>query len=389
VSDVNSTLPDDEALAAFANSALGTNRRRRRKQAESAGSSPDTDGSQTPAAEGAPPADEASAPVSEAAVEEEPTPSAEPLVEVEPEQESAPAPVAEEEPDRDAVAAQRFLSALDDPEVFTSPMRLRATWKEVEEAGLLGYWVPARDMTFGGILNEHMARHLEEQQRAAGEEKATVPGPTASPDITAADTTAVEETAEEPVVEEQQPSAATAEVEVRAVTVPVTPTPLPPALQGGGVIEVRVPDLGPGGRRGTQCTVMVSNNVRDRFARYQLEKKMAGEAEPSNAMVVRRAFLNAKRNNLFGEIFRDMYHRVTAVDEEDYDEDGLLGEVVGRRTVRGRVRDSGQQSFRPSMQELATYDAFSTGYGFPDRSAFIEGLLDKFLPQLPAPGRRR
>ncbi|MDX3202806.1 hypothetical protein [Streptomyces scabiei] len=192
-----------------------------------------------------------------------------------------------------------------------------------------------------------------------------------------------------PAETQPEPASTTAAVEVRAVPVAVARTsPLPPGLQGG-VIQVQVPDLGPSGARATQCTVMISQNVRDRFARYQLEKKIAGEKEPSNALVVRRAFLAAKRNNLFGAILTDMYQRANAVDEEDYDEDGLLGEVVGRRTVRGRLRDSGQQSFRPSEQELATYDAFSTAYGFPDRSAFMEGLLDNFLPQLPAAGRRR
>jgi hypothetical protein len=150
-----------------------------------------------------------------------------------------------------------------------------------------------------------------------------------------------------------------------------------------------VPDLGPAGARSTQCTVMVSQNIRDRFAHYQLQKKIQGQKEPSNALVIRRAFLHARRNNLFGKILADVYHRANAVDEEDYDEDGLLGEVIGRRTVRGRLRDSGQQSFRPSQQELATYDAFATAYGFPDRSAFMEGLLDEFLPQLPTSGRRR
>ncbi|MFF4902571.1 hypothetical protein [Streptomyces sp. NPDC001068] len=196
-----------------------------------------------------------------------------------------------------------------------------------------------------------------------------------------------EPAAQRPQEDERAPKGA--EVEVRAVVVPTTRTSIPPGLQAGGVIEVQVPDLGPTGSRPTQCTVMLSQNVRDRFARYQLEKKIAGEKEPSNALVVRRAFLHARRNDLLGQILASVYHQAIEVDEEDYDEDGMLGDVIGRRTVRGRLRDNGQQSFRPSEQELATYDVYSRAYGFPNRSDFVEGILDHFLPQLPGPGRRR
>jgi len=153
-------------------------------------------------------------------------------------------------------------------------------------------------------------------------------------------------------------------------------------------VKVRIPNLGPAGARATQCTIMASQNVRERFAHYQLAKKMAGEKEPSNALVVRRAFLYCKRGSLFTKLLRDVYQQQNAVDDEDYDEDGFLGEVVGRRAVRGRLKDSGQQSFRPSEQELANYDAFTQAYGFPSRSDFLNAVLDEFLPQLPS-GRRK
>ncbi|MDX3298594.1 hypothetical protein PV569_33575 [Streptomyces scabiei] len=280
------------------------------------------------------------------------TPEAEPTSTPEPEPADKPTPppapptATTQEPDRDAAAAARLA---------TTPTPSEPVPVEPEPTS----------------------------EPAVGEGEATVPRQSAVPDRTA-DT----EPESEPADTKPEPTVTTA-VEVRPASVAVTRTsPAPPRLQGG-VVHVQVPDLGPSGARPTQCTVMLSHNVRDRFARYQLEKKMAGEKEPANALVVRRAFLSAKRNNLFGEILAEMYHRANAVDEEDYDEDGLLGEVVGRRPVRGRLRESGQQSFRPSEQELATYDAFSTAYGFLDRSAFMEGLLDRFLPQLPAAGRRR
>ncbi|MEU3656489.1 hypothetical protein AB0E67_27510 [Streptomyces sp. NPDC032161] len=172
---------------------------------------------------------------------------------------------------------------------------------------------------------------------------------------------------------------------------PFAPRSLPTPYQSAvrDISEVQVPNLGPSGARATQCTIMVSQSVRDRFAHYQLSKKMAGEKEPANALVVRRAFLYCKRNDLFGKLLADVYQQNNAVDDEDYDEDGMLGEVVGRRAVRGRLKDSGQQSFRPSEQELANYDAFTQAYGFPSRSDFLSAVLGEFLPQLPSSGRRR
>jgi hypothetical protein len=282
--DVNSELPDQEALAAFATSALGTGRRRRRGQAVD-----DSTGTPSPAAD-----------------------------------DNAPKEQEKEEP-RTAPVPQ--------------PERPRP-----EPAS------PA----------------------------AAVPTPTQAPEA---------ETPGPPRTEQAPPSVPGGEVDVRPLAVPTTRTPIPPGLQGG-TIEVRIPALGPAGARATQCTVMVSSSVRDRFAHYQLAKKMAGDKEPSNALVVRRAFLYCKRQDLFGKLLTDVYQQHNAVEDEDYDEDGMLGEVIGRRAVRGRLKDSGQQSFRPSEQELVTYDAYSQAYGFPSRSDFLNAVLDEFLPQLPA-GRRR
>jgi len=357
MSDVNSTLPDQEALEAFANSATGSNRRRRRRQEQESTEEAASGTSPSPTGEDAPSADDA--PVAE------------------PPAETAPAPDVEEEPSPDVATAERLIRILDDPATTLSGQQLADLRKAVDEAGLLSYEVPGRDMTFAAILNDLM---IEAATSKKGKRRPPVPHQTPPADDRSDDASATEEA---------ESSTPTKELEVRAVTVPATLELLPPGLVEGGVVEVRVTDLGRTGTDPTQCTIMISSNVRDRFSYYQLEKKMAGEPEPANAMVVRRAFLHARRHQLFGKILREWYHQTTAVDQEDYDEDGLLGEVVGRRSVRGRVRDSGQQSFRPSKQELATYDAFQTAYGFTDRSAFLEGVLDKFLPELPASKRRR
>ena len=185
-----------------------------------------------------------------------------------------------------------------------------------------------------------------------------------------------------------EPVKAPAEVQVRTAPITHTPSPLPERnIAPSG--QVQVPDLGPTGARATQCTIMVSANVRDRIAHYQLTKKMETGKEPTNSVVVRRAFLNTRRHDLFHAQLLALHHRQNPVDDEDYDDDGILGEVVGRRAERGRMKDSQQQSFRPSYQELATYDAFSTAYGFPSRSDFLDSCLDTFLPAMPSSGRRK
>ncbi|MGR3875722.1 hypothetical protein ACUXZZ_45135 (plasmid) [Streptomyces graminifolii] len=365
MSDVNSKLPDEEALAAFANSATGGNRRRRRRQEEE--STGDGTNSPTPSPTG------------------EETPANDTVPEAEPSAETTSAPDVEEEASPDVDTANRLLRILDDPATTLSHAQLSDLFRAVDEAHLLSYQVPGRDMTFAAILNERMIEAKTAAEKS--ERRTSVPSQTSPADDRSDDASTVEDDTSK--AEEAESDTSTKELEVRAVTVPATLELLPPGLVEGGVVEVRVPDLGRAGTDPTQCTIMISSNVRDRFSHYQLEKKMAGEPEPANAMVVRRAFLHARRHQLFGEILRNWYHQTIAVDQEDYDEDGLLGEVVGRRSVRGRVRDSGQQSFRPSRQELATYDAFQTAYGFTDRSAFLEGVLDKFLPELPASRRRR
>jgi hypothetical protein len=153
--------------------------------------------------------------------------------------------------------------------------------------------------------------------------------------------------------------------------------------------SIVIPELGEMGTKATQCTVMVSDSVRQRFAHYQLAKKMEKGSEPTNAVVVRRAVIHARKNNLFPQLLESVRQRQQPVDEEDYDPDDLFGDVPGRRTERGRMKNTVQQSFRPSYQELAVIDALSEGYGFPSRSDFMDAVLDAFLPSLPNTGRSR
>lgn len=133
----------------------------------------------------------------------------------------------------------------------------------------------------------------------------------------------------------------------------------------------------------TGCTINVSTDVRARFAHYQLVQKVETGHEPTNAVVVRRAVLHVQKEQLFGQLLMLLRQGQQEIQEEDLDPDGLFGEAPERRTERGRVKDSTQQSFRPSWRELAVIDALTARHGFPSRSDFLTAVLDSFLPALP------
>ncbi|WP_067721691.1 hypothetical protein [Nocardia yamanashiensis] len=161
-------------------------------------------------------------------------------------------------------------------------------------------------------------------------------------------------------------------------------------LDAGDVeIRIEVPNLGDEGAKLTQCLVNIESPVRDRFASYQTTTKQATGQEPNNAVVVRRAFLHARKDDKFADLLAAVKNRSRLAEDVDDDPDGLLGPAEGRRSARGRMKNSVQQSFRPTRQELATYDAFWQGYGFPSRSDFLNALLDLFLPELPSQPRAR
>ncbi|MCZ4098042.1 hypothetical protein [Streptomyces sp. H39-C1] len=157
---------------------------------------------------------------------------------------------------------------------------------------------------------------------------------------------------------------------------------------GGRPVAVPSGSLGSPGEVATQCSIMISGGVRKRFAAYQLSRKLTTGHEPTNAIVVRRAVIHAKRQDLFAGLLEALRHQQQPAQDEDYDPEGMFGDVPARRTARGRVKDSVQQSFRPSLQELAVIDALTAGHGFPTRSDFLNAALDAFLPQLSEPKGR-
>jgi hypothetical protein len=175
-----------------------------------------------------------------------------------------------------------------------------------------------------------------------------------------------------PVVEPEAPE---------PVLVPAQPAPVESIRPDP--IALTFPDLGPTGKLTMQCAVNISLDVRDRFDTYQAAKTQETSRTPTNAVVVRRAVNAANNAGAFFEIRERALARLQP-DEDDEDDSGsLFGEVEGRRSARGRIKQTAQQPFRPSRQELAVIDVIWEGYGFPSRSDFLDAVLDWWLPDIP------
>ncbi|MFZ3562849.1 hypothetical protein ACOKM5_43740 [Streptomyces sp. BH097] len=150
---------------------------------------------------------------------------------------------------------------------------------------------------------------------------------------------------------------------------------------------VSVPQLGETGSDIVQCSIVVERQVRQRVVHYQNQKKAQTGVEPSNALVVRRAFVHAQRQDLWTQLHQYVRTLQAPISDEDLDIDldNLFCDVPERRPERGvSARHTTQQSFRPSRQELAVYDAFADAHEFANRSDFLNAALDAFLPALPA-----
>ncbi|MGA4844559.1 hypothetical protein [Streptomyces sp. G45] len=185
-----------------------------------------------------------------------------------------------------------------------------------------------------------------------------------------------------------EPSTLTAppQTEARAAPPPV-PAPTPPSAPAPRPVDVPTTYVTEVGNDPTQCTIMVRRTVRERFRRYQATVNAETGSEPTNAVVVKRAFLHAHKHELWARLREAVRHRQHPVSEADDDPSGLFGEVPARRVDRGGVKHGVQQSFRPSPQELAVYDSYAHTHGFDNRSDFLDAVLDEFLPPL-SPTRR-
>jgi hypothetical protein len=164
-----------------------------------------------------------------------------------------------------------------------------------------------------------------------------------------------------------------------AVLVPAQPVPAESARQPDP-ITLPFPDLGTTGKLTMQCAVNISLDVQERFDAYQAAKSQETGRTPTNAVVVRRA-VNAANNA--GAFFKIRERALARLQPDEDDSGSLFGEVEGRRSARGRIKQTAQQPFRPSRQELAVIDTLWKGYEFPSRSDFLDAVLDWWLPDLP------
>ncbi|MFD6465230.1 hypothetical protein [Streptomyces goshikiensis] len=130
--------------------------------------------------------------------------------------------------------------------------------------------------------------------------------------------------------------------------------------------------------RFTQVTSLVDVTVVARFNAYQTAQKVKTGAEPANTVVVFTAINAAMKADKLGELSRP---------PEGDPDDFLSIQTPGRRTSRERRRVD-QLSWRPTYGQLAKIDEAWKDF-FKDRSAFINAVLDDFLPAAKPPRRPR
>lgn len=138
-----------------------------------------------------------------------------------------------------------------------------------------------------------------------------------------------------------------------------------------------LPDV-PHGNLIRQATISVAAEVAERFREYQRQQAAEGPV-PSNAEVVFRAL----------EACRDRYADVVASRRPQPEPGRRFGAPVPGRRVTSEARLTSQVNYRPTYAEHAEIKRLQTEAGAPSVSAFLDAVLDEFLPQLPGRPRRR
>ncbi|MFI5864704.1 hypothetical protein [Streptomyces sp. NPDC051546] len=126
--------------------------------------------------------------------------------------------------------------------------------------------------------------------------------------------------------------------------------------------------------RFTQVTSIVDVEVLERFNAYKLDQKIRG-SEPSNTVVVFQAINQAVAQSKLEELSK------VAVEGQEEAGGFLSIQAPGRRTSRERRRTD-QLSWRPTFANLEQIDDLWPTAGFKDRSHFVNGVLESFLPDL-------
>jgi hypothetical protein len=136
-----------------------------------------------------------------------------------------------------------------------------------------------------------------------------------------------------------------------------------------------LPDV-PHGDLIRQATISVAAGVAERFRAYQRQQAAHGPA-PSNAEVVFRAL----------DACRDRYAAVVASRQPQPEPGRRFGAPVPGRRVTSEARLSSQINYRPTHAEVAEIKRLQQEAGAPSVSAFLDAVLDEFLP--PLTGRTR
>ena len=136
-----------------------------------------------------------------------------------------------------------------------------------------------------------------------------------------------------------------------------------------------LPDI-PHGDLIRQATINVAAGVAERFRAYQ-RQQAAEAAAPSNAEVVFRAL----------EACRGRYAEVVASRRPQAEPGRLFGAPVAGRRVSSEARLSSQINYRPTYAEVAEIKRLAQQAEALSVSAFLDAVLDEFLP--PLPGRPR
>jgi hypothetical protein len=138
-----------------------------------------------------------------------------------------------------------------------------------------------------------------------------------------------------------------------------------------------LPDI-PHGNLIRQATINVAAGVAERFRAYQRQQAAEGPA-PSNAEVVFRAL----------EACRGRYAEVVASRRPQAEPGRLFGAPVAGRRVSSEARLSSQINYRPTYAEVAEIKRLGEQAGAQSVSAFLDAVLDEFLPKLPGRPRSR
>ena len=127
-----------------------------------------------------------------------------------------------------------------------------------------------------------------------------------------------------------------------------------------------------------QASITIDAEVAQRFRAYQRQQASQGPTLFNHQLV----FLALRE-------CRGRYAEVVARHQPQSEPGELFGALVPGRRATSEARPTSQLNFRPTHGELAGIRRLQKEAGAPSVSAFLNAVLDEFLPPLPGRGRGR